>query len=178
MTHETIKKAIEASDALRRLRSGENLIPAPNYDVVICLYERKTDGTDAENPILAAGDRPQSFATDNHMKYQRFGVMKHHERDGKEYLACFLVHLYWDGSRDEDSARGLILDHSSLLGYGQWEPTAPSDPLKIGDYWSKELGDPPNGYWDDLQNGFVPFNNFERPPYEKIEFSVNVITEA
>lgn len=175
MTHPSIQAAIGQSEQLARIRSGEDMIPPPNYDIALTLYEREADGSDTDNPFLSMGTRPQDFATNPHMKYQHFGVIKSFERDGKTYGAAYLVHLYWDGNRDADSAVQLVLSHSSVLGYGQWEPTAPSDPLKPDDFWNHEtLGDPPNGWWDGYlsnDDSFVPFNNFAREPYEKVDFS-------
>jgi hypothetical protein len=168
MIHETIKEALKQSKELTDMR-GDGAIPPVNYDIALCLYERDLDGTDAATPFLAHS-RPQDFATNEHMKYQYFGAMKHHEQDGKKYMVCYLIHLYWDGSRDEDSARKLILN-AGLFGYGEWRPTAPSDPLLMDDFWLSELGDPPNGYWEDSSNDFAPFDNFARQPYPMVDLT-------
>lgn len=177
MTHPSIKEALKESSKVARLRSGEDMIPPPNYDLALCLYERDDDGSDVDTPFLSFS-RPQDFATNPHMKYQRLGVLSQHEKDGKVYMTQSLVHLYWDGSRDADSARQLILDGFQPM-YGVWEPTAPSDPLKLDDFWDHdELGEPPNGYWEhfdpdegEMDNGFRPFDNFEREPYERVDLS-------
>lgn len=175
MTHKTVKKAIKESAELERLRSGEEMMPPPHYDIALCLYERDEDGSDVENPLLSFS-RPQDFATNPHMKYQRFGVMRHHEKDGEEYSTCFLVHLYWDGSRGEDDACQVVLEHPTVLAYGQWQPTAPSDPLREDDFWDKKLGQPPNGFWDEDdyedegEPSFKDFDNFARQPYKKLNF--------
>lgn len=176
MINPTIKQALTQSEELQDLRTGETLIPAPNYDIALCLYERNPDGTDTEDPFLSIGFRPQDFATNPHMKYTRLAAMQEYESEGKAYIVCFLIHLYWDGSRDEDMMQELILNTPSVLSYGQWQPTAPSDPINDDDYWdSEELGTPPNGYWEDViygdgqENKFQPFDNFARKPYEKID---------
>lgn len=172
MTHKTIKKAIGQAAELARMR--EEMIPPPHHDIALCLYERNKDGSDTETPLLSYS-RPQDFATNPDMKYQRFGVTTHHEKDGEVYMTCWLVHLYWDGSRDEDSAREVVLSHSAAFGYGQWQPTAPSDPLLEDDFWNaKELGRlPPNGFWlEDYEEEpeFKPFDNFARQPYKMLRF--------
>ncbi len=170
MTHETIKQAIGESDAVARARSGETVIPPPNYDIVICIYERDADGTDADQPFVSVV-RPQDFATNPHMKYQRFAVVTTHEGEGTEYLMQWLVHLYWDGSRDADNARDIVLanaDKGGILSYGIWRPAAPSDPLVMDDFWDEDLGDPPNGFWDGGEETEPLFDNFARPPYEKV----------
>lgn len=167
MTHETIKQALQESDKVARLRSGETMIPPPNYDLALCLYEREQDGSDT--PFLSFS-RPQDFATNPDMKYQHFGVLNQHEKDGEIYVTQSLVHLYWDGSRDAASACNLILENF-IPAYGLWQPTAPSDPLMMDDFWDTDaLGSPPNGYWenDPEEMDFEPFDNFERPPYKKV----------
>lgn len=178
MTHPTIKQALTQSEDLQNLRTGETLIPTPNYDIALCLYERNPDGTDTEDPFLSIGFRPQDFATNPHMKYTRLAVMQEYESEGKAYIVCFLIHVYWDGTRNEDMMQELILNTPSVLSYGQWQPTAPSDPLREDDFWHDELGTPPNGIWDtyrfgdhedDEDNNYQPFNNFARKPYEKID---------
>lgn len=167
MTHETIKKAIKESADLQLLRSGKTMMPPPNYDIAMCLYERNPDGTESDKPFLSLS-RPQDFAVNDYMKYQRFGAIKEYDRDGKKFMACFLVHLYWDGSRDDDSAREIVLN-SGAFAYGRWEPTSPSDPLLIDDFWdTEELGDPPNGYIEDMDHAL--FDNFARELYQKIQF--------
>lgn len=174
MTHKTIKKAIQESAELERVR--EEMIPPPHHDIALCLYERNEDGSDTETPLLSYS-RPQDFATNTDMKYQRFGAMTSRGKDGQEYMTCWLVHLYWDGSRDETSARELVLENSAAFGYGQWIPTAPSDPLLEDDFWNEALGEPPNGYWNEDEYGIVehepvfkPFDNFARQPYKKMVF--------
>lgn len=175
-TNETIKTAIGQSQELADMRSGKAMIPPPNYDIAVTLYERNPDGTDAEQGFLG-WSRPQDFAVNEHMKYTRFGTMQELKQEDKIYIACFLVHLYWDGSRDEESAIEAVLKASYMFGYGEWYPTAPSDPLMQDDFWdSEKLGEPPNGYWnDDFElysehyPKFIPFSNFKRHPYEKIK---------
>lgn len=181
MAHKTVKEAIGQSKELERIRSGEEMIPPPNYDIALTLYERNPDGTDADQGHLSFGFRPQDFATNPHMKYTRFGSLKTIEREGKSYMVAYLIHLYWDGSRDEESAIQAVLEMSHLFGYGEWNPTAPSDPLMQDDFWDEKLGDPPNGLWDewyemsgdDYPHDFTPFNNFGREPYEKVSLGGN-----
>jgi len=179
MAHQTIKDAIttEAAAKLQRARSSDAL-PPPNYDIAIVLYERNPDGSVVdEGQGVVSFSRPQDFATDEHMQYCWFGVMRQHEQDGQRYTTCWLVHLYWNGDRDEESARALILNNRPYA-YGQWEPTAPSDPLLMDDFWDHDaLGDPPNAYWEDVYDrdpdatdGFTPFDNFARPPYKQLQF--------
>jgi hypothetical protein len=175
MTHSTIKQALQPDEIakLNRVRFERELIPPPNYDIAITIYEREADGTDSENPLISF-DRPQDFATRPNMQYQYFGVMTTFKTDGGEFMVNYLVHLYWDGNRDSDSARELILSNPDILSYGEWTPTAPSDPLQMDDFWEEELGEPPHGMWnhwfdDETPEIFKAFNNFERPPYLKID---------
>jgi hypothetical protein len=166
MASKSVAKAIKASEEVKAMREGQPM--PPNYDIALCLYGREEDGSDAENMILQF-NRPQDFATNEHMKYQAFYVMQTHQKDGKEFLVNFLVHLYWDSSHSKDEVREMILD-TDAFAYGIWSPTAPSDPLLIDDFWDEALGDPPNGFWDaDEELIFAPFDNFKRSPYEKVD---------
>jgi hypothetical protein len=170
MASESILKALKASEEVKAMRAGQPM--PPNYDIALCLYGRNNDGSDAEDMMLQF-NRPQDFATNEHMKYQVFAVMHSHEKDGKEFMTVFLVHLYWDSSLSEDEVREEILN-TNAFAYGFWEPTAPSDPLKEDDYWREALGEPPNGYlaeFEDEDNppAFEPFDNFKRPPYPKVQ---------
>jgi hypothetical protein len=167
MASKSIAEALKDSEQLKEMRAGQPM--PPNYDIALCLYGRNNDGSDAENMVLSFS-RPQDFATNEHMKYQVFAVMKGHEQDGKQFMSVFLVHLYWDSSHSEDAVREMILD-TDAFGYGVWEPTAPSDPLMEDDFWDHALGEPPNGFWDEYgeEGGFEPFSNFKRRPYEQLE---------
>jgi hypothetical protein len=68
-----------------------------------------------------------------------------------------------------------MVENPSVLAYGEWMPTAPSDPLLEDDFWNEALGEPPNGWWDDDDvmydaDAFKPFDNFARKPYRKVIF--------
>lgn len=168
MAHESVLQALKDAEELKAMRAGQPI--PPNYDISLCLYGRNNDGSDAENMVLSFS-RPQDFATNEHMKYQVFAVMKTHNQERKVFMTVFLVHLYWDSSHSEDEVREMVLN-TDAFAYGQWQPTAPSDPLMEDDFWdSAELGEPPNGFWDydwESLEHFEPFDNHKRPPYEKM----------
>lgn len=156
---EELKNLPEAREKIAKQRSGETLTPAPNYDIALCIYERDEEGEDADNAFLQFS-RPQDFATNDAMKYQCFSVFYSTE----EHIYHYLVHLYWDGTRSVDSARDVVLENAdSILAQGEWEPTAPSDPLTEDDFWSEELGEPLF-----LDRDAEPlFDNFARAPYKR-----------
>lgn len=170
MTNPTVLAAIHTPHLVDKDRN--HAIPPPNYDIAIMIHEDNGDGTDTETPFISFG-RPQDFATNNHIKYTRFGILKHFMKDEEHHAACFLVHLYWDGQRDEESAISIVRNNASRLSYGQWRPTAPSDPLMDDDFWPDSLALPPNGYWEDYEelSDFQPFDNFARPPYKAVNFT-------
>jgi len=152
-----MKDAIGEAELLKKLRVG--MFPPPQFDVAVTIYERNPDGAVSDKGVVSF-ERPQDFAVGEYWQYARFGVMQH--KGGEMF--CWLVHMYWDGDRDEDSARDIVLN--STLAYGQWQPTAPSDPLLEDDFWDEKLG--PAVYFD---NDVEPlFDNFGKKAYVEVRF--------
>lgn len=175
LTHPSVVEAVENPGRVDGFRHQNGFI---TKDIAVTLYERNPDGS-MSNTAFLQHSRPQDFAVNPHMKYTVLTALRESpvQEDDKVYMEVFLIHIYWDGDRDEQSAVDTVMNSPTVYAYGQWQPTAPSDPLLIDDLWNHEvLGEPPNGYWDDIADrlddgvtvGDVFFDNFARPAHLKV----------
>lgn len=174
-THPSVVAAVQNPGRVDGFRHQWNYI---TKDVAVTLYERNPDGSMSDTAFLQHS-RPQDFAVNPHMKYTVLTSLYESpaQEDGNVYMEVFLIHIYWDGDRDEQSAVNMVMNEPTVYAYGHWQPTAPSDPLLIDDMWNHDLlGEPPNGWWHDIEDTLdegariadVFFDNFARSAHLKV----------
>ncbi|MGB1285003.1 MAG: hypothetical protein ACPG7F_00600 [Aggregatilineales bacterium] len=166
MTSASILNAMQESEKLVRLR---RLIATK--DIAVTYYGKYPDDDptpDDERIIMMSLSRPQDFATGDDWQYHRYSkVVPRVLDDGTVEAQVYFVHLYWDDGRDLRDAIDL-LNKNFIAVSGEWQPTAPSDPVSVEDFWDTEqLGQPVNGWWRmdeyglcEYAKGFEPFSNW------------------
>jgi len=134
--HPTLLTALTtaARDDLATLRLQKGKLY--DHETVLCLYGADEEGNPVHEQILCFA-RPQDFATREYVYYAFL-----HTANYAGGSARFLVHFYADIELTLQDARSITA--SMLLGYNdhEWEPYAPSDPLKEDDFWDHSLGEP------------------------------------
>lgn len=129
----TALSALARAD-LAKLREGKGKLY--DHEAVLCLYGADENGDPAQEQILCFS-RPQDFATRPYMYYAFL-----HTYTYPTGSATFLIHFYADILLTLEDCRSIAT--SQPLGYNDWEwqPYAPSDPLKMDDFWDESLGEP------------------------------------